>query len=123
MKLKLYTYIHEANGLALQVIPETEPEQAILHALWKFGRLDITNTADNRFSVAGFVVKAFQNTAAEAAKRDAAAEPLLGCESPFECKLTSLQHQKYATHDAVKEAARRNREEFGNSGAEEETIL
>jgi len=59
MKLKLYTYVHEANGLALQVIPETEPEQAILHALWKFGRLDITNTADNRFSVAGFVVKAF----------------------------------------------------------------
>jgi len=28
MKLKLYTYVHEANGLALQVIPETEPATA-----------------------------------------------------------------------------------------------
>ena len=66
MKLKLYTYVHEENGIALQVIPETEPEQVLLDALWRFGRLDIVHTCNNSVST-GFIVKAFQDAGTEQA--------------------------------------------------------
>lgn len=60
MKARLYTYAHESNGIAVEVIPETTDEEAMLAALWRFGVMEINHSSDNPKSQ-GFIVRAFRN--------------------------------------------------------------
>ena len=47
MKARLIRYVHESNGLSVEVIPETEDEQTFLDAIWEFGHLDSGYSSDN----------------------------------------------------------------------------
>ena len=40
MKTRVFSFQHEGNGLALQLLAETEAEDALLNALWAFGTLE-----------------------------------------------------------------------------------
>ena len=56
MKVKLTSYAHSVNGLALFVIPETDEERVLLKAMWKHGKMETCNgIADN--SEQGFCVQ------------------------------------------------------------------
>ena len=41
MKIKLVTYEHADNGISLQVIPETDEEEALLHGVFKHGKMEL----------------------------------------------------------------------------------
>lgn len=41
MKLKLVTYAHSGNGLAIELIGETEAETKLIRHIWRFGKLDV----------------------------------------------------------------------------------
>lgn len=65
MKCRLFTYTHESNGISVEVIPETEDEQMLLDALWRFGRMDTGHSSSNPRAKM-YCVNAFRaNTASE----------------------------------------------------------
>lgn len=40
MQVKAHGYMHSSNGLSLQLIPETEVEEALLKIIWQHGKLE-----------------------------------------------------------------------------------
>ncbi|KKM93798.1 hypothetical protein LCGC14_1204630 [marine sediment metagenome] len=48
MKTRLFTYVHESNGLSLEIVPETDTEAELLAALWKHGRMETSYSSDNK---------------------------------------------------------------------------
>lgn len=55
MKVKIVTYGHAENGISLQVIPETDEEEALLHGLWKHGRMELGHPSGEKGGI-GFYV-------------------------------------------------------------------
>lgn len=58
MQARVYTYVHESNGIAVEVIPETEAEDVLLDSLWRFGKKEIVHSEANPSS-RGYIVRAF----------------------------------------------------------------
>ncbi len=62
MKTRVFSYMHEANGLAIEIVPETDTEEELLAAVWKHGTME---TGHGKFLVRAFE----QRDAAKAAGR------------------------------------------------------
>ena len=60
MKTKLFRFKHEVNGLAVEIIPETEAEHVVLDALWEWGKMEIVSSSKNPIGK-GYVVVAFKS--------------------------------------------------------------
>ncbi len=58
MKVRLVTYQHESNGMAIQVMPETDAEVEILRSMWAHGRLAAGHPCGGTGGI-GFYIKAF----------------------------------------------------------------
>ncbi len=56
MKVEVQTYVHSANGLSLQLIPETEQEASLLHGFWKHGKLEFGHPCSAKFGT-GYYIK------------------------------------------------------------------
>lgn len=67
MKCRLYTYVHESNGIAIELMPETDVELHLLAGFWKFGRLEKAHGGDDVPHSEGFVVRAFKDAVTEPA--------------------------------------------------------
>lgn len=72
MKVQLYSYLHEGNGLSVEVLPETDAEDKLLSAMWKHGRLAVVHSSDNPRSTAGYVITAFRGSTEPATSSEAA---------------------------------------------------
>lgn len=62
MKVHVLSYVHAANGLAIEVVPETDAESAVLSAAWKHGSLETAYSSKSPTSKS-FLVRVFQTTA------------------------------------------------------------
>lgn len=58
MKVRLVTYQHESNGMAIQVMPETDVEVELLRSVWAHGRLATGHPCGGTGEI-GFYIKAF----------------------------------------------------------------
>lgn len=59
MKVKLNDFVHEENGLALQLLPETETEGELLKAFLSHGRIESGHPCEAKFGGLGFYIKAW----------------------------------------------------------------
>ena len=59
MKVRLYSYVHESNGLAVEVVPETSDEEELIAALWKFGQME-TGYSETNQRTRCYIVRAFK---------------------------------------------------------------
>jgi len=53
MKIKLATYAHEANGIGISLVPESDIEEDLLRTLWDFGKMEVVHGPE-------FMVRAFK---------------------------------------------------------------
>jgi len=56
MKVKLTSYAHADNGISLQIIPETDAEDAILRGFWRHGNLNTGHPCGEGVSATGFYI-------------------------------------------------------------------
>ena len=68
MKARLHSYTSECNGITIEVIPETEDEQSMIDAMWKFGTMHTGYSSDNP-RARSYNVTAFRNKEAVALNR------------------------------------------------------
>lgn len=59
MQVKLHGYVHEANGISLQILPETPVEEALLNILWMHGHLEVGHPC-GELGNAGFRITGMQ---------------------------------------------------------------
>jgi hypothetical protein len=64
MQARIGSYVHAQNGLAIEIVPETEAESAVLAAAWKHGHME-TGYSDENPTVVTFLVRVFDTKAAE----------------------------------------------------------
>jgi len=56
MKVKLYTFLHAANGLNIELIPETEQEFELLRGVWRHGKLNTCYANHSKYGC-GFAIE------------------------------------------------------------------
>jgi len=66
MKARIFAYVHAANGLSVEIVPETEAESAVLSAAWKHGYMDTAYSGEGPTTIS-FLVRTFHATAKAAA--------------------------------------------------------
>ena len=64
MKVLLVTYEHEANGLSLQIEPESEIEAKLLKQFWRFGKLQTGHPCGAKHGDIGYYLTAFRGVEA-----------------------------------------------------------
>ena len=51
MTSKIISYEHASNGLSIEILPETDAERAVVHAIWKHGEM--------KHDRAGYIITAY----------------------------------------------------------------
>jgi len=67
MEIKLVTFEHRSNGLAIYVIPESELERTLLQGFWKYGQL-VTGNGIADGTGQGFSIRWEHETPADAGR-------------------------------------------------------
>ena len=58
MNAKIISYEHASNGLSIEIVPETDAERAVVHAIWNHGKI---KHGRNGYVITAFNVKGTQN--------------------------------------------------------------